>query len=168
MQSLQSATLSTIKLNSRKCNKIMGWFNYYGLAIIAVIMIPNIVYSIANKNALNNAYKNKFADISEQIGRYGCIILMVINIPYTYFNFWFNNALTVYLCVNGGLCLAYLTFWVVCWKQNGLLKAFSLSILPTVIFLFSGIMLANILLIVFSVVFGVAHIFLSYKNATLA
>lgn len=142
----------------------MEWFNYYGLAIIAVIMIPNIVYAIANKNAFGNAYKNKFVEISEQIGRFGCIILMIINVPYTYFNFWFGNALTVYLSVNGGLCLAYLIFWCICWKQNGLLKALSLSILPTVIFLFSGVMLANIPLIVLSVLFGMTHIFLSCKN----
>ena len=143
----------------------MGWFNYFGLAIIVIIMIPNIIYAIASKNVLNNSYYNKFVEVSEQTGRFGCIILMIINIPYTYFNFWFDYALLVYLSVNGGLCLLYLLFWFVCWKQNGLLKAFSLSILPTAIFLFSGITLANIPLIVFSVLFGVAHIFLSYKNA---
>lgn len=146
----------------------MGWFNYYGLAIVAIIMIPNIVYAIANKNCSENAYNNKFVTISEQLGRYGCIIFMIINMPYTYFDFWFNNAFIIYLSVNGGLCLAYLIFWVICWKQNGLLKAFSLSILPTVIFLFSGIMLANIPLIVFSVLFGASHIFISYKYAVYA
>ncbi len=145
----------------------MGWFNYFGLAVIAVIMIPNIVYAIANKNGFQNAYKNKIVEISEQIGRFGCIILMIINIPYTYFGFWFGNALTVYLSVNGVLCLSYIVFWCICWKQNGLMKALSLSILPTVIFLFSGIMPANIPLIVFSVLFGATHIFLSYKNAEL-
>lgn len=143
----------------------MDWFNYYGLAIIAVIMIPNIVYAISIKNGFQNTYNNKFVEISEQIGRFGSIIFMIINVPYTYFGFWFGNALTVYLSVNGGLCLTYLIFWCICWKQNGLLKALSLSILPTVIFLFSGIMLANIPLIAFSVLFGATHIFLSYKNA---
>ncbi len=143
----------------------MGWFNYYGLAIIAVIMIPNIVYSIANKNGFNDAYKNKFVEICEQIGRFGCIIFMIINVPYTYFNFWFDYGLTVYLSVNGVLCAAYLAFWAICWKQNGLLKALSLSVLPTLIFLFSGIMIANIPLITLAVLFGVTHIFISYKNA---
>ncbi len=37
--------------------------------------------------------------------------------------------------------------------------------LPTVIFVFSGIVLAYIPLIVFAVIFGITHIYLSYKNS---
>lgn len=143
----------------------MGWFNYYGLIFIAIIMIPNIIFAICNKGGFTNTYKNKAVEIMEQIGRYACLALMVFNIPYTYFDFWFEYALAVYLAVNGVLCLLYLIFWIVCWKRNGKLKALSLSIIPTVIFVFSGIMLANIPLIVFAVLFGVNHILLSYKNA---
>ena len=142
----------------------MDWFNYYGLAVMAVIMIPNIVYAVTHKNDILN-YQNKAVTVLEQIGRYGCFVLMIFNIPYTYFNFWFDSALIVYLSVNGGLCLAYLVFWIVCWKQNGKLKALSLSILPTCIFIFSGIVLAYIPLLVFAVLFGTTHILISYKNA---
>lgn len=28
----------------------MSWFNYVGLIIIAVIMIPNIIYAVKRKN----------------------------------------------------------------------------------------------------------------------
>ena len=142
----------------------MSWFNYYGLAIMAVIMIPNIIYAVKHKSDGENAYNNKVVVILEQIGRYGCMALMVFNIPYTYFNFWFDYALICYLSVNGGLCLAYLIFWIICWNRSGKLKALSLSIIPTVIFLFSGIVLANIPLIAFSVLFGITHILISYKN----
>ncbi len=143
----------------------MGWFNYYGLAIILIIMAPNIVYAIANKTTTKNDYRNKAAEILEQAGRYGCMAFMVFNIPYTYFNFWFDRALTVYLSVNGALCLAYIIFWIICWKGNGKLKALSLSILPSAIFLFSGAVLASIPLIAFAVVFAATHILISYKKA---
>ncbi|MDE7373249.1 MAG: hypothetical protein K2N18_04220 [Clostridia bacterium] len=143
----------------------MGWFNYFGLAIMAIIMIPNIVYVIRHKDGGENAYCNKAATVAEQIGRYGCMAFMIFNIPYTYFNFWFNHALTVYLAVNGALCLAYLISWAVFWKKEGKLKALTLSVLPTAVFLFSGIMLASILLLVFAVIFGVCHVLISYKNA---
>ncbi len=63
------------------------------------------------------------------------------------------------------MCLAYLIFWVICWNRNGKLKALSLSVLPSCIFLFSGIVLANIPLIVFAVLFAVNHILISCKNA---
>ncbi|MDE6884366.1 MAG: hypothetical protein K2P32_01205, partial [Clostridia bacterium] len=79
----------------------MSWFNYYGLAIMAIIMIPNIIYAIKHKNDVAPTYANKKIVIAEQIGRYGCFILMIFNIPYTYFNFWFDSALIVYLSVNG-------------------------------------------------------------------
>ena len=143
----------------------MSWFNYYGLAIIAILMIPNIIYAIKRRGAVaTNINYSRAIAVLEQIGRYGCFVLMIINVPYTYFNFWFSHALIVYLSVNGGLCLAYLIFWVICWKRNDLLKALSLSILPSCIFIFSGVVLANIPLIVFAVLFAVAHIYISCKS----
>lgn len=143
----------------------MDWFNYYGLIIIAIIMIPNMVFAIKHKDGFANKYKNKAVEVMEQIGRYACFALMIFNVPYTYLGFWFEHALVVYLTANGVLCLSYLVFWVVCWNRNGKLKALSLSIIPTVIFLFSGVMLANLPLIVFAILFGVNHILLSCKNA---
>ncbi|MDE5667569.1 MAG: hypothetical protein K2I29_04950, partial [Clostridia bacterium] len=109
----------------------MNWFNYYGLVIMAIIMVPNIIYAVKNKNNSNSGYNNKAVVVLEQIGRYGCFVLMIFNIPYTYFNFWFDYALIVYLSVNGGLCLMYLIFWAVCWKRQDTLKALSLSVLPS-------------------------------------
>lgn len=142
----------------------MGWFNYYGLAVMAIVMIPNIIYAVKHKNDETH-YNNKAVVVAEQIGRYGCFALMIFNIPYTYFDFWFDRALTVYLSINGALCLAYLVFWIVCRNSNGKLRALSLSIIPSVIFLFCGIVLAYIPLIVFAVIFAASHISISYKNA---
>ena len=121
----------------------MGWFNYYGLIIMLIIMVPNVIYAATHKNAAGE----------------------IFNIPYTYFNFWFNYALTIYLAVNGALCAMYLIFWAVCWKNNGKVKALALSIIPSCIFVFSGVVLANIPLIVFAVIFAANHILISYKNA---
>lgn len=142
----------------------MTWFNYYGLAVMAVIMIPNIIYAAKHKNG-KNKYSNKAVEILEQIGRYGCFTFMIFNIPYTYFNFWFDYALIVYLSVNSGLCLSYLIFWVICWNRNDKLKALTLSVIPSCVFLFSGIVLAYIPLIAFSVIFAICHIFISCKNS---
>lgn len=131
---------------------------------MAIVMIPNIVYFATHKNDAANIYPNKVVSVLEQIGRYGCFVLMIFNIPYTYFNFWFDHALTVYLSVNGGLCLLYLIFWAVCWNRKDKLKAVSLSVLPSCIFLFSGIALASLPLVVFAVIFAVNHILISCKT----
>ena len=143
----------------------MGWFNYYGLAVMAVVMIPNIIYAVKNKGNVADTYNNKLATVAEQVGRYGCFAFMIFNIPYSYFNFWFDYEIIVYLAVNGGLCLAYLIFWIICRNKSGKLRALALSVIPSCIFIFSGVMLLNIPLICFAVIFAVSHILISYKNA---
>lgn len=142
----------------------MFWFNYYGLAVVVIIMVPNIIYAVKKQSEFANAYKNKTVEILEQIGRYACMAFMVFNIPYACFNFWFSGALAVYLSVNGGLCLLYCLFWVLLWNKDTKLKALSLSVIPSAIFLFSGIVLAHIPLIAFAIIFCVNHVLLSYKN----
>ncbi len=143
----------------------MGWFNYYGLAVMAVVMIPNIIYAVKNKGNVADTYNNKLATVAEQVGRYGCFAFMIFNIPYLYFNFWFDYAIIVYLAVNGGLCLAYLIFWIICRNKSGKLRALALSVIPSCISILSGVMLLNIPLICFAVIFAVSHILISYKNA---
>lgn len=131
---------------------------------MAIIMIPNIIYAVKQKDNMALESHNKMIIIAEQVGRYGCFVLMIFNIPYTYFNFWFDNSLAVYLSVNGALCLTYLIFWIVCWNRNGKLKALTLSIIPSIMFLFDGVVLASIPLIVCAVIFAVSHIYISCKN----
>lgn len=143
----------------------MGIFNYYGLIIIVLILLPNIAFAALNKDGFKNVYENKPLEICEQIGRFGCFILMIVNVPYTYFGFRFDCALTVYLAVNGALTLVYLLGWIVLWKKPGVLRALLLSITPSAIFLFSGVMLTNVPLSVLAVLLSITHITLSYKNA---
>lgn len=143
----------------------MTWFNYYGLIFIAVIMIPNIIFAIKNKNDYPNTYQNKAAEIFEQIGRYGCFVLMIFNIPYTWIGFYFSFAEIIYIIVNCVFVLAYCLIWIVLWKKAGIVKALLLSMIPSLVFLFSGIMIASIPLTVFAIIFTVTHILISVKNA---
>ena len=142
----------------------MSWFNYYGLIAVAIILIPNIISALIDKSSFENKYKGKSMLVLEQIGRYGCMAFMVFNIPCTYFNFWFDSALIVYLIVNGALLVMYILGWIVFAKGQATIKMLWLSITPTVLFLFSGIMLLSVPLIIFAVIFGIGHITISYKN----
>lgn len=143
----------------------MSWFNYYGLIAIVIILIPNIIATIIDKGAFENKYDNKVMLVSEQIGRYGCMVFMVFNIPYTFFDFWFDRALMVYLIVNGTLLIVYLLGWILFCKKRNKMVTLWLAITPTAIFLFSGIMLLSVPLIAFAVVFGIGHITISYMNS---
>lgn len=145
----------------------MGWFNIYGMIFIIVIMIPNIIFAIKCKDGFNNKFSNKIIETIEQVGRYGCFALMMINIPYTYYGWWFNHEDLVYLIIDSFLVIIYCIIWIICWNKNNVFKALSLSIIPSLIFLFSGIMLCSILLIIFSIIFSLSHIIISYINAIL-
>ena len=142
----------------------MSWFNYFGLIAVVIILVPNVVSAIIDKCSFANSYHNKVMIALEQIGRYGCMAFMIFNVPYTYFNFWFQDALAVYLIVNGALLALYILGWIVLRKSHGAVKILWLSTVPTALFLFSGIMLLSIPLIVFALIFGVGHITVSWKN----
>ena len=139
-------------------------FNVFGLIFTVLIMIPNIIYAIKCKDGFNNKWNNKVVIILEQIGRYGCIIFMIINIPNTWFGWWCDELFALYLIINTILVLTYLIIWIICFNKNNLFKALSLSIIPSLTFIFSGIMSRSILLIIFSIIFAPAHIMISYKN----
>ena len=121
----------------------MSWFNYIGLIIIIIIMILNIIYMNKHKNPDDKNIAKSIVVI-ENIGRYGSMIFLVFNIPYTWFNFFLPNGLF--------------------WNKSGLLKSLFLSIIPSVIFLFLGIMIISIPLIIMSLLFAFGHIYISIKN----
>lgn len=143
----------------------MEWINIFGLVFIAIIMIPNIVFAIKCKDGFENKWNNKSVEIVEQVGRFGCFGFMVINIPGTWFGWWSDNAFSIYLIVNMVLIILYCGIWMICFRKNTVFRALALSIIPSVIFLFSGIMSRSILLIITSLLFAPAHILISYKNA---
>lgn len=143
----------------------MEWLNIFGLVLMVIIMVPNIIYSIKCKDSFENKWNSKVVEFVEQIGRFGCFGFMIINIPGTYWGWWSSEAFTVYIIVDVILALFYSIIWIVCFRKNSIFKALSLSIIPSVLFLFSGIMSRSILLVISSILFAPSHILISYKNA---
>ena len=143
----------------------MEWLNVFGTIFIVVIMVPNIIYAIKCKEGFENKWNNKIVELIEQIGRFGCFAFMVINIPGTWFGRWSDEAFAIYLIVNTLLVIVYCIIWIIMFRKNTIFKALALSIIPSVVFLFSGIMGRAILLILSSILFAPAHILISVKNA---
>lgn len=143
----------------------MGWFNVFGLVFLAVIMIPNIIFAMKHKGGFENKWNNKYAEVIEQAGRFGCFVFMIINIPGTWLGWWSDEAFSLYLIVDTILIMLYCVIWAVCFKKSSIFRALSLSIIPSVLFLFSGIMSRSVLLIIASALFAPSHILISYKNA---
>lgn len=143
----------------------MEWFNVFGLGFVIVLLIPNILFAMKCKEGFENKWNNKFVEVIEQIGRFGCLGFMIINIPGTWFGWWSDEAFAIYLIVDTILTIAYCAIWAVCFKKNNVFRALALSVIPSLLFLFSGIMSRSILLIIASVLFAPSHIMISYKNA---
>lgn len=143
---------------------MMEWVNIFGVIFIVIIMIPNIIFALNTKDGFENKWNNKIVEVIEQIGRFGCFGFMIVNIPGTWFGWWSDEAFAVYLIVNTVLIILYCVIWFVCFSENTVFKAVALSVIPSVIFFFSGIMSRSILLIISSILFAPAHIMISCKN----
>ena len=143
----------------------MEWLNVFGLVMVAVIMIPNILFAMKCKDGFVNKWNNKSVETVEQIGRFGCFGFMIINIPGTWFGWWSDEAFAVYLVVDAVLVTLYCVIWAVCFRKSSVFRALVLSIIPSVLFLFSGIMSRSILLTIAAVLFAPSHILVSYQNA---
>ena len=120
--------------------------------------------AIKCKDGFDNKWNNKYVEVTEQVGRLGCFGFMIINIPGTWFGWWSDEAFAVYLIVDTILVMLYCAIWIICFKKNSIFRALALSIIPSMLFLFSGIMSRSVLLIIASVLFAPSHIVISYKN----
>lgn len=138
-----------------------GWINVFGILIIVVMLVPNIIYAIKNKD-LENRYNNKVVNWAEQIGRYASMGLTVF--PVGVAGFDTDGCMLAYLIGNSVLLVAYLGVWVLYFQRKTLQKALLLAIIPTIIFLLCGVTLKHPILIISSVIFGISHILITYKN----
>lgn len=57
----------------------ISWLNIFGLILVVLLLVPNIIYAVKEKNQENKC-TNKLMNLVEQIGRYASMFLMVFNI----------------------------------------------------------------------------------------
>ena len=140
-----------------------GWINFFGLIIVVLLLIPNIIYAIKHRGE-KQAPVSKAALILEQVGRYCCMLLMVFNIGLLKFGFGSIIGLLIYLFGNASLLLGYWICWVSYFKKPTKEIAMLLSIIPVIVFLLSGLALRHWLLVIAAVIFEAAHIYITNKN----
>ena len=144
----------------------MSYVNLFGLIIMILIMIPNIIYAIKYKGQLRKLPQTKIwkiLEVFEQIGRYGCFTCMIFNIPGLYVGFFTLKLYEVYFKFNCILVCVYCIIWIFWFKKNNLFRAVALSILPSFVFLFSGLLSRYFILSIFALIFGTCHVPISVK-----
>ena len=141
-----------------------GWINLFGAAIVVLMLIPNIIYAVKNKDE-KNLCTNRFINIIEQIGRYACIALMWLPLLVWEFGFRSVFEMLVYTIGNGALLAAYWLIYALYFKKKTKTRAILLAVIPSCIFILSGLLLRHALLLIFAIMFAIGHIYVTNKNA---
>lgn len=141
------------------------WINFFGLVIVVLMLLPNIIYAMRYKDASNKC--SNVVNLPEQVGRYASIFLMIFNIGIAEFGFSSLTGLAVYTVGNICLLILYWLIWMLYFIKPGLYNSLLLAVIAPAIFLLSGIALRHVLLIVSALIFGVSHIIVTYQNAVL-
>lgn len=142
---------------------LFSWLNLIGLIIVVLMLIPNMVYAFRKKGQENRC-RNKLMNILEQVGRYGCMFLMIFNIGITERGFASKGLFIAYLFGNTVLLLSYWIIWALFFRKADYPKQIALAVIPAMIFILNGVTMMYLLLVVFGVIFGVAHIYVTREN----
>lgn len=141
-----------------------SWFNTFGIVIMILLMIPNIIFAIKFRGQENKC-TNKAMNIIEQIGRYGSMLLMIFNIGILDCGCASVTGYMIYLIGSVILIVAYWIAWILHFIKPRVVVSMALAIIPAILFLLSGFMLCQYLLVITAVIFGIGHIYVTYQNA---
>ncbi len=140
-----------------------GWINVFGAIIVVLMLVPNVVYALKNRGEENRC-TNRWMNLLEQIGRYGCIAFMWFPLLVGKFSFRSVPEMTLYLGGNGALLAVYWFVYARYLRERTRRRALTLAVVPACIFLMSGLLLRHWLLVVFALLFAVGHIYVTTQN----
>ena len=89
---------------------------------------------------------------------------MVFNIGILEFGFKSSESFVIWIITITILIILYWIYWILYFKLKKLFNAMMLAIIPSIIFIITGIMLRHWLLVIFGVFFSVGHIYVANKN----
>lgn len=141
-----------------------SWINIFGIIIVILMLLPNIIYAIKFRG-VENKCKNKIMNRIEQIGRYASMFFLMFHVGLVTYGFPSATAFIIYFIGNTILLIAYWFIWLLYFKKMVFWKSMALAILPTMIFLVSGITLRHYFLVLSAIVFGIGHFYVTYQNA---
>lgn len=140
-----------------------GWINLFGGIIVVLMLVPNLVYALRNRDERNRC-TNRFMNVVEQAGRYGCILLMWLPLLVWKFGFRSVEEMLLYFGGNVALLLGYWLVYARYLRERTARRALALAILPSCIFLLSGLLLRHWLLVGCALLFAAGHIYVTWQN----
>ena len=141
-------------------------FSYIGLIFLAMLMIPNMIWTKNKPRDYDNYIKNE-NKILLMFERVGEILVTCISLIFTDFNINNMSIWNIILLIAFILMILYEIYWIKYFKSNKTVKDFYSSLLgipvagatlPVLAFLLLGIYGKNIFLIISTVILGIGHI----------
>ena len=141
-----------------------NWINWINLLVVVCLVLINV---IVTRKGLSGGFSSKhlIVNVFEQIGRYGCMALMILPIFTRGWEFGFTSVmeLLIWISLTILLLVIYSFLWVK--KANGGLGfLYALAIVPVILFLVNGILLRHPILVVASLIFGTFHFIIIKEN----
>ncbi|MGM9617069.1 hypothetical protein [Butyricicoccus sp.] len=147
----------------------LGWFNVFHVIVLVIMLTPNLIYAMWHKNDMNRC-ANRLMNLLEQVGRYGCMLFMVLPIGSDEFGFYSVLDLLLYAAILPILLAVYLGLWELELGEigNKLLILFTVSGLIALIgWLFFGLEMGSpIAVILLTPVLGMLLLKKVLRNAT--
>lgn len=141
-----------------------GWINCINAIAVVCLIVINaaaVKWGIAGSMKSRHFVINAF----EQVGRYGCMIFMILPVAVSGWEFGFRTVagMLVWLCMTVLLLVVYLALWTQ--KKHGNRGVlYGLAVVPVCLFLLNGCLLRHGLLVVCALVFGICHLWIVWEN----
>lgn len=144
----------------------MDWLNLPGLMMVVALLAPNLLYALKRHGSLRRrGQESRLWTALEQLGRFGCMALMCVHTGVWDFGYASEAWRIVWLSVGMTILCAYCLVWVFHFRRESRITALSLALLPTLLFLLSGLAWRNVPLMALSLLFGAAHTVVTMQNA---
>ncbi len=134
----------------------MGWLSLMGLIIVALLLLPNIFFTV-RKQETTGCYIKSWVDSVEKVTRITTMLLMIFQLGVSKEGFHSMWAFFLYLFGNAALVIAYWIIWLLYRKRQTRERRLILVEIPCIVYLLCAVTLHHWLLLASAVVFAVSH-----------
>lgn len=140
-------------------------FNLWTAGVVLLLLVPNLIYAIRRRGG-GISSSSRAVNILEQVGRFGCMIFMVVPLGVRGGEFGFYSVEELILWAAGTLLLlaAYYICWVFYAWKPGRKLALALAVLPCGVFLLSAVLLRHWVLALFTGLFTGTHLYIVQRG----
>ena len=135
----------------------------YGLIAVIVLLVPSFA-SLSGGKKGSYQYPKTHLALFTRIGSFCSIFFMIFGINGTFLGPWFPFAAELYLILNAILLFAYIVSWFVTAEQDTLFRAVALSLIPSLLYFVSGLLVLSLPLLVSSILYAAGYIPLCIRN----